>query len=380
MADQDYYEVLGVSRTASEDEIKKAYRRLAMKYHPDRNGGDKTAEEKFKQVGEAYAVLSDAQKRAAYDRYGKAGVDPNAAGAGGFGGFGGFGQGGFADFGDVFSEIFGGGARRSRSAGPQVFRGNDVNYSLEITLEDAVLGKKADIRVPVWEECGTCHGTGCKPGTQKSTCPHCGGTGTITRNNGFLHVQQTCPYCQGSGQTISDPCPDCSGRGHVRKTTTLQIDIPAGIASGQRIRVSGKGEPGVNGGPNGDLYVQIFVQEHELFVREGDDLHVDWPVSYATAALGGEIPVPTMNSEVRIAIPEGTQTGKIFRLREKGVPHLRQSGNGDLYVHVYVETPVNLSSKQKKLLKEFEESLKAGGSKHTPQNASFLEKLKNFFK
>lgn len=379
MADQDYYEVLGVARGATDDEIKKAYRRLAMKYHPDRNGGDKAAEEKFKLVGEAYAVLSDPQKRAAYDRYGKAGVDPNAAG--GFGGFGGFGgaQGGFGDFGDIFSEIFGGGAQRSSRRGPQVFRGADTNYSLEISLEQAVNGAKTDIRVPVWEECSTCKGTGCKPGTSKKTCSHCGGSGTINRSHGFLQVQQTCPYCHGTGQVIADPCAECSGVGRVRKTKTLEVAIPAGINHGQRIRIQGKGEPGVNGGPNGDLYVQIMIAPHEIFQRDGDDLHADLPIGFATAALGGEVVVPTMDTEARITIPEGTQTGKIFRLRGKGVPNLHTKEKGDLYVHVYVETPVNLSSKQKKLLKEFEESLQAGGEKHSPQSTSFLDKMKKFF-
>ncbi|MGN1210001.1 MAG: molecular chaperone DnaJ, partial [Duodenibacillus sp.] len=274
MADQDYYEVLGVAKTATDDEIKKAYRRLAMKYHPDRNGGDKVAEEKFKAVGEAYGVLSDPQKRAAYDRFGKAGVDPNAQG--GFGGFGGFSQqGGFGDFGDIFSEIFGGGRGGSQRRGPQMFRGADTSYTLEISLEDAVNGSKTDIRVPVWEECTSCHGTGCKPGTSKKTCPHCGGTGTINMSRGFLQVQQTCPYCQGTGEIISDPCPECSGKGRIRKTKTLEVQIPAGINHGQRIRLQGKGEPGVNGGPNGDLYVQILIEPHDIFQREDDDLHAD---------------------------------------------------------------------------------------------------------
>ena len=377
MADQDYYEVLGVAKTATDDEIKKAYRRLAMKYHPDRNGGDKAAEEKFKAVGEAYGVLSDPEKRAAYDRFGKAGVDPNAQG--GFGGFGGFGQqGGFGDFGDIFSEIFGGG-RGGQRRGPQMFRGADTSYTLEISLEDAVNGSKTDIRVPVWEECTSCHGTGCKPGTSKKTCPHCGGSGTINMSRGFLQVQQTCPYCQGTGEIISDPCPECSGKGRIRKTKTLEVQIPAGINHGQRIRLQGKGEPGVNGGPNGDLYVQILIEPHDIFQREGDDLHADLPLSFATAALGGEVVVPTMDTEARINIPEGTQTGKVFRLRGKGVPNVHTKERGDLYVHVYVETPVNLSAKQKKLLKDFDAAVKEGGEKHSPKSTSFLDKMKKFF-
>ena len=381
MADQDYYEVLGVARGASDDEIKKAYRRLAMKYHPDRNNGDKAAEEKFKAVGEAYAVLSDPQKRAAYDRYGKAGVDPSAAGGfgGGFGGFGGFGGGDFSNFGDIFSDIFGGGARQTRR-GPRVYRGDDLSYSLEVTLEQAVHGMKTDIRVPVWDECDNCHGTGCKPGTSKKTCPHCHGTGTVNMSSGFLSVQQTCPYCSGTGEIISDPCTKCGGSGRVKTTKTLEISVPAGINDGQRIRLSGKGAPGVNGGPAGDLYVQIVIKPHDIFQREDDDLHADLPISFTTAALGGEVSVPTMDTETRITIPEGTQSGKIFRLRGKGVPNVHNNSvKGDLYVHVYVETPVNLSSEQKDLLKKFGESLAKGADKHSPKSTSFKEKLKKFF-
>ena len=379
MADQDYYEVLGVSRDASDEEIKKAYRRLAMKYHPDRNNGDKAAEEKFKAVGEAYQVLSDPQKKAAYDRFGKAGVDPSAAGAGagGFGGFGGFSGG---DFSDIFSEFFGGGAARQSRRGPRVYRGDDLSYSLEVTLEQAVHGMKTDIRVPVWDECDSCHGTGCKPGTSKKTCPHCHGTGTVNMSSGFLSVQQTCPYCQGTGEIISDPCPKCNGTGRVKQTKTLEISVPAGINDGQRIRLSGKGAPGVNGGPAGDLYVQIIIKPHDIFQREDDDLHADLPISFTTAALGGEVSVPTMDTETRITIPEGTQSGKIFRLRGKGVPNVHNNGvKGDLYVHVYVETPVKLNAEQKDLLRKFGESLEKGATKHTPKSSGFMEKMKKFF-
>jgi molecular chaperone DnaJ len=242
-----------------------------------------------------------------------------------------------------------------------------------------VNGAKTDIRVPVWDECHTCHGTGCKPGTGKKTCPHCRGTGTINMSNGFLQVQQTCPHCQGTGEIISDPCPECRGTGRTRSTKTLEIDIPRGIASGQRIRLSGKGEPGRNGGPSGDLYVQIIIKEHEIFEREGDDLHADLPLSFATAALGGEVSVPTMDTETRITIPEGTQSGKVLRLRGKGVPNLRTGQKGDLYVHVYVETPVNLSAKQKKLLREFDETLQENAGKHSPRNQGFMDKMKRFF-
>ena len=384
MADQDYYEVLGVSRDASDEDIKKAYRRLAMKYHPDRNNGDKAAEEKFKQVGEAYAVLSDPQKKAAYDRFGKAGVDPSAAGgAGGFGGFGGFGQGGFnaGDFSDIFSEIFGGGAAgRQARRGPRVYRGADLSYSLEVTLEQAVHGMKTDLRLPVWETCDECGGTGAKKGTTKKPCPHCHGTGTVNMSSGFLQVQQTCPYCNGTGEIITDPCPKCNGQGRVKKVTTLEVEIPAGINDGQRIRLAGKGEPGVNGGPAGDLDVQVMIKPHDIFQREGDDLHADLPISFTTAALGGEVSVPTMDTETRITIPEGTQSGKILRLRGKGVPNVRSHVKGDLYVHVYVETPVNLTTKQKNLLKEFGASLSEGGEdKHSPRSTGFIEKMKKFF-
>lgn len=381
MADQDYYELLGVSKGASADEIKKAYRRMAMKYHPDRNPGDKAAEEKFKEIGEAYAVLSDEQKRAAYDRFGKAGVDPNAAGgAGGFGGFGNMGGQDFQSaFGDIFSDLFGGGAR-SRAGREQTFRGNDVRYELEISLEDAAHGRKMDIRVPGWDECKTCHGSGCKPGTGKRTCPTCNGQGVVRMSNGLFQVQQTCPHCHGAGQVISDPCPDCQGKGVIRTTKVLEVSIPAGINMGQRIRLSGKGEPGTNGGEPGDLYVEIIIKPHEIFSRDGDDLHTELPISFATAALGGQVEVPTLDGKTYVTVPEGTQTGKVFRLRGKGIQNLRTKEPGDLYLHLEVETPVNLSTKQKTLLRDFEASLKEGGEKHNPKSQSFFDRMKNFFK
>ncbi len=387
MADQDYYELLGVSRTASADEIKKAYRRLAMKYHPDRNPGDKSAEEKFKAVGEAYAVLSDEQKRAAYDRFGKAGVDPSAAGgAGGFGnGFGGFGNmGGAGDFqsafGDIFSDLFGGGRSRGSQRREQGIRGDDVSFSLEISLEDAARGRKMEIRVPAWDECKTCHGTGCKPGTSKKTCPTCGGAGAVRMSNGIFHVQQTCPNCHGTGQVIEEPCPECRGTGYTRTAKVLEINIPAGINDGQRIRMTGKGEPGMNGGAPGDLYIEVRIRPSEIFEREGDDLHMDLPISFATAALGGEVEVPTLEGKTRITIPEGTQSGKTFRLRDKGIRNMRTHEPGDLYMHVLIETPVNLTGKQKELLRAFDESVKAGGDKHNPKTKGFFERVKNFFK
>lgn len=377
MADRDYYEVLGVSRDASAEDIKKAYRRLAMKYHPDRNPDDASAKEKFEEVGEAYAVLSDQKKRAAYDRFGKAGLNGGAAGGPDMGGMNGadiFGS----VFGDIFGDMFNRGGAAGR-AGPQPQAGDDLQYELTISLEDAAKGIKPEIRVPVWETCATCHGSGCKPGTGKTTCPHCGGSGVVRMQQGFFAVQQTCPNCHGTGEIIRTPCPDCGGSGHQRKTKTLQVNIPAGIDDGQRIRLSGMGGPGQNGGPAGDLYVIVHVKEHELFRREGANLRIDQPISFVTAALGGEITVPTLDGESRITLPEGTQTGQVFRLRGKGVKSLRTGVPGDLFCRVYVETPVNLSAAQKKQLREFGEAIGENGAKHSPKSESFLDKVKHFF-
>ncbi len=377
MAKRDYYDVLGVAKNASEDEIKKAYRKLAMKYHPDRNQGEKTnaAEEKFKEVKEAYEILADSSKRAAYDRFGHAGVDPNA---GGFGGFrGAEGMGGFAEaFGDIFGDIFGGGRGGGRSS---AYRGADLRYNMEITLEQAAKGFATDIRVPAWDSCETCHGSGAKPGTSPKTCSTCGGAGAVRMQQGFFSIQQTCPTCHGSGKVIADPCTTCSGAGRIKKNKVLEVSIPAGIDEGQRIRLSGKGEPGMNGGPPGDLYVEIRLKPHDVFQRDGDDLHCEVPVSIVTAALGGDIEIGTLTDKVSINIPEGTQSGKTFRLRGKGIKGVRSSYPGDLYCHVSVETPVRLSEKQKKLLREFETSLRDGGDKHSPQTKSFVDKMKGFF-
>ncbi len=377
MAKRDFYEVLGVPKNASDDEIKKAYRKLAMKYHPDRNQGEAAAaaEEKFKEAKEAYEVLSDAQKKAAYDQYGHAGVDPNMRGGGGGGeGFGGFSE----AFGDIFGDIFGGGRGR-QGGGRQVFRGSDLSYAMEISLEEAAAGKETQIKIPSWDECGTCHGSGAKPGTSPKTCSTCNGQGVVQMRQGFFSVQQTCPHCRGTGKIIPDPCTTCGGQGKIKQQKTLEIKIPAGIDDGQRIRSTGNGEPGQNGGPPGDLYIEIRLRKHDIFERDGDDLHCQVPVSMTTAALGGEIDVPTLGGKATIDIPEGTQSGKTFRLRGKGIKGVRSSYPGDLYCHIAVETPVKLTEHQRKLLKELDESFKKNGHKHSPNDQGWFEKAKNFF-
>ncbi len=374
MAKRDYYEVLGVPKNASDEEIKKAYRKQAMKHHPDRNQGDaaKVAEEKFKESKEAYEMLADPQKRAAYDQHGHAGVDPNMRG-------GGEGHAGFAEaFGDIFGDMFG--QQRGRSGGGrQVFRGNDLSYAMEVTLEEAARGKEAQIRIPSWDTCDLCHGSGAKPGTQVKTCGTCHGQGTVQIRQGFFSVQQTCPTCRGTGKVIPEPCTACSGQGKIKRQKTLEIKIPAGIDGGMRIRSANNGEPGTNGGPTGDLYIEIRLKKHDIFEREGDDVHCSVPVSFATAAMGGEIEVPTLSGKAAIDIPEGTQTGKQFRLRGKGIKGVRASYPGDLYCHIVIETPVKLSEHQRKLLREFDESLKKGGGKHSPSGDTWTDRLKGFF-
>jgi molecular chaperone DnaJ len=377
MAKRDFYETLGVAKNASEDEIKKSYRKLAMKYHPDRNPDSKESEEKFKEVKEAYEMLTNPEKREAYDRYGHAGVDPNMGG-GGFGA--GAGAGGFGDaFGDIFGDIFGGGGRGGRGGGPQVYRGADLRYNLEITLEQAAHGFDTTIRVPSWDKCDTCQGSGAKPGTSPVTCSTCAGHGQVRMQQGFFSIQQTCPKCHGTGKVIPEPCAACAGQGRIKRNKTLEVKIPVGIDNGMRIRSSGNGEPGTNGGPSGDLYVEIHIKPHTVFQREGDDLHCEMPISFTKAALGGEIEVPTLSGKVSFTIPEGTQSGKTFRLKGKGIKGVRSGFAGDLFCHVAVETPVKLTDKQKDMLRDFEKLTTEGGSKHSPQSKTWRDKVKDFF-
>lgn len=377
MAKRDFYEVLGVAKNASDEEIKKAYRRLAMKHHPDRNP-DQAGEEKFKEVKEAYEMLSDAKKREAYDRYGHAGVDPNMGGAGGAGGFG---QGGFGDaFGDIFGDIFGGGrGGGGGQRGPQVHRGADLRYNLEITLEQAANGFDTTIRVPAWDNCNICHGSGAKPGSSATTCPTCGGHGQVRMQQGFFSIQQACPKCHGSGKYNPTPCQPCGGVGKVKRNKTLEVKIPAGIDEGMRVRSVGNGEPGVNGGPMGDLYVEVHIKQHNVFRREGDDLYCEVPISFTKAALGGEVEVPTLSGKASFVLPDGTQTGKTFRLRGKGIKGVRSGNVGDLLCQVTIETPVKLTDEQKGHLQELERLMVAGGAKHNPQSKSWRDKVKSFF-
>jgi molecular chaperone DnaJ len=372
MSKRDYYEVLGVARAASDGDLKKAYRRLAMKFHPDRNPDDKEAEARFKEAKEAYEVLSDGRKRTAYDQFGHAGVDP-AAGArpGGFGPGDAFGD----IFGDVFGDIFGGG-RRSRGG---AFRGADLRYELALDLEQAVFGATVNITIPRLAGCETCNGSGAKPGTGTTQCRRCNGAGQVRISQGFFSIQQTCPACHGSGQLIEQPCGTCQGRGRVQQTKTLAVKVPAGVDEGDRIRLSGEGESGQHGGPPGDLYVELRVRPHAIFERQGADLSCVVPVAFATAALGGTIEVPTLDGEVTLKIPPETQPGKVFRLRGKGVRPVRSSSVGDLYCRIDVEVPVNMTSEQKKLLKAFNEAVAEGGDRHRPRNRSWKEGVRRFF-
>ena len=373
MSKRDYYEVLGVSKDVDAKELKKAYRRVAMKFHPDRNPDDAAAEEKFKEASEAYEILSDDQKRGAYDQYGHAGVDGQAGmGGGGFGG----GGGNFSDiFGDVFGDIFGGAGGQGRR-GPA--RGSDLRYNLELDLEQAVKGTSVKIKVPTLVGCETCDGSGAKPGTKPTTCGTCGGVGQVRMQQGFFSVQQACPNCRGKGTVISDPCTDCHGQGRIEETKTLSVKVPAGVDTGDRIRLAGEGEAGPDGGPAGDLYVQVMVQEHEIFQRDGKNLYCEVPISFVDAALGGELEVPTLDGRVKLKVPEETQTGKLFRLRGKGVTPVRGGSAGDLMCRVVVETPVKLSNKQKELLRELNETM-GSSKKHSPRQSSWFDGMKSFF-
>lgn len=368
MSKRDYYEVLGVQPNASEAEIKKAYRRLAMKHHPDRNQGDKQAEDSFKEAKEAYEVLGDAQKRAAYDQFGHAGVDPSM-GAGGGPHAGGFGD----MFGDIFGDIFGGGRR-----GQQQNRGSDLRYNLDLSLEDAIKGTEVKIRIPVMSKCETCNGSGAKPGSTPETCSTCGGHGQVRMQQGFFSVQQTCPQCRGSGKIIKNPCPDCHGQGRVKEQKTLSVKIPAGVDEGDQVRLAGEGEAAMGGGVPGDLYVVVRLKEHPIFQREDTHLYCEMPVSFSTLALGGEIKIPTLDGRANLKVPHGTQTGKVFRLRGKGVRNVRSSQLGDLYCKLVVETPVNLNKEQKELLEALDKSMKEGGKKHSPKESSWTDKIKSF--
>ncbi len=374
---RDYYELLGLSRDASETEIKKSYRKMAMKYHPDRNPDDKEAEEKFKEIQRAYAVLSDPQKRAAYDQYGHAGVDGGAGGFGG-GGFGGF-SGGFGDvFGDIFENIFsqgqGGGGRQSRAQ-----RGADLQMTVQLTLEEAAQGKQIEITVPRHVGCKPCDSTGAKKGSKPKSCETCNGIGQVRMQQGFFSIQQTCPSCQGVGQVIKDPCDACHGSGRIREQKKLTVKIPAGVDSNDRVRLSGEGEAGVHGGSSGDLYVQVAVKSHAIFERNDRDLLCEVPIDFVTAALGGQIEVPTLEGRVTLKIPAETQTGKSFRLRGKGIQSARSHSKGDLLCKVVVETPVQLDKKHKELLEEFQQALEKSKHSHSPRSTSWFAGVKKFF-
>lgn len=367
MSKRDYYEVLGVDRQTEAKDIKKAYRRVAMKYHPDRNPDDPKAEAKFKEASEAYEILSSTEKRAAYDQYGHAGVDPQAGG--GFSG-----SGNFSDiFGDVFGDIFGGGSRN----GPQ--RGSDLRYNLELSLEQAVHGDTLKIKVPTLVTCKVCDGSGAKKGSSPVTCSTCGGQGQVRMTQGFFSVQQTCPTCHGRGTVIKDPCRNCHGEGRIKETKTLSVKVPPGVDNGDRIRLSGEGEASSNGGAPGDLYVQVSVRDHSIFERDGRHLYCDVPVSFPDAVLGGDLEVPTLSGRVKLRIPQETQTGKLFRLRGKGVTPVRGGSAGDLMCRIVVETPVNLNKEQADLIRQLKSSLDSSGSKQSPRKSSWFEGVKSFF-
>ncbi|MDP3562498.1 MAG: molecular chaperone DnaJ [Legionellaceae bacterium] len=375
MQQRDYYELLGLNRNADEAEIKKAYRKLAMKYHPDRNSDDPSAEEKFKEIQKAYAVLSDSQKRAAYDQFGHAGVEGSMGG--GPGGFGG-GFGGFGDvFGDIFENIFSqgrGGQQQSRAQ-----RGSDLQISVQLTLEEAAQGKQVEITVPRHVACKPCDATGAKKGSKPQRCETCNGVGQVRIQQGFFSIQQTCPSCQGAGEVITEPCTSCHGNGRVRENKKLTVKIPPGVDNSDRVRLSGEGEAGAHGGPAGDLYVQVSVKPHAIFNRQDNELLCEVPISFVTAALGGSIEVPTLEGRVTLKIPAETQTGKSFRLRGKGIQSVRSHAKGDLLCKVIVETPVNLQRDQKEFLEQFQTSLENSKHGHSPRSSSWFDGVKKFF-
>ena len=368
MNKRDYYDVLGVSRDAGDAEIKKVYRKLAMEHHPDRNPNNPKAAERFKEAKEAYEVLSDPNKRMAYDQHGHAGVDPSMSGAGGQ-------SHGFSDnFGDIFGDIFG-----NQGSQSNVYRGADLRYNMEITLEQSARGTETKIRVPTMGACDSCHGSGAKKGTSPSSCPTCNGHGQVRMQQGFFSIQQTCPKCHGSGKFVSTPCGKCHGEGRIKQHKTLSVKIPAGVDDGDRIRLSGEGEAGTNGAPSGDLYVVVNLLAHSVFQRDNNDLHCEMPISFTTAALGGELEVPTIDGYAKIKVPPETQSGKIFRLRGKGIKGIRSHFHGDLLCHLMVETPVKLTARQKDILQELEELNQEDSSRHSPRTRSWVNKVREFF-
>ncbi|MCB1532662.1 MAG: molecular chaperone DnaJ [Alphaproteobacteria bacterium] len=385
---KDFYKTLGVDKGADADAIKKAYRKLAMKYHPDQNKDNPDAEAKFKEINEAYDVLKDDQKRAAYDQFGAAAFDGSMGGGGFGGGFsGGPGGAGFGAFSDIFEDMFGdfmggagAGARGGRTGGAA--RGSDIQYNLEISLEEAYKGKEATIKIPVNDECETCSGSGAEPGTSAEKCDACGGQGRVRQQQGFFTIERTCPTCTGQGSTIKSPCKKCHGQGRVQKQKTLKVKIPAGVDHGRRIRLSGEGEAGLRGGPRGDLYVLLSIKPHKLFKREAASLYCRVPLPVTKAALGGEIEVPTIDgTRAKVKIPAGAQTGQQFRLRGKGMSSLRSDTRGDMFIEIFVETPVNLDNKQKDLLKQLDKSISDGnaGAKHSPESSGFFGKMREFW-
>ncbi len=375
MAKEDYYEILKVPRNATDEDIKKAYRKLAMKYHPDRNKGDKEAEAKFKTVNEAYEILSDKEKRAMYDAHGHAGIDPAAAANARA-----HAQANFNDiFGNIFGDIFGGGGFGGGGGHSNVMHGADLRYNLDLTLEEAIRGKTITVKINTLAKCGTCNGSGAKDGAKPVTCNACKGHGQVRMEQGFFSIQQTCPTCGGAGQIIKDHCKPCQGEGRVSQPKTLSIKVPPGVDNGDRIRLAGEGEAGPHGGPSGDLYVQVHVRPHHIFTRDGNNLYCDVPVAFTTMALGGEIEVPTLDGRVMLHIPPETQTGKLFRLRGKGVKTLHNSSVGDCLCRVTVEVPVNLSKDQKELLQKLNDSIGDSQDKHSPQAKSWFKNVKAFF-